>query len=266
MPWPHVAVLVPCTTVSMLRPHFTAAVPCAGLCMPWPHPRPQRRPGSAPVPCAAAAMPRPHFTAVAPCAAVSILWPASSTNQWPQFPLCRTPSHSAPPRHTLPRPVTLCPIPSHSAPPRHTLPHPCFPWGVVEEAGCIEEVGVVEEAGCIEEVGVVEEAGCIEEVGVVEEMGCIEEVGVVEEVWLYSDEARKVAVIAFRGTEQVKWKDLATDLNLVPTSLNAERIDDDKGASLVERLVKSAFETADKLKVRVGGSMSHTHGLRAHSS
>jgi len=72
------------------------------------------------------------------------------------------------------------------------------------------------------------------------------------QVWLYSDEARKVAVIAFRGTEQVKWKDLATDLNLVPTSLNAERIDDDKGASLVERLVKSAFETADKLKVHSG--------------
>ncbi len=29
--------------------------------------------------------------------------------------------------------------------------------------------------------------------------------------------------MAFRGTEQVKWKDFITDLNVVPTSFNVER-------------------------------------------
>jgi hypothetical protein len=34
-----------------------------------------------------------------------------------------------------------------------------------------------------------------------------------------SRELREV-VVAFRGTEQVKWKDLASDINLIPTSLD----------------------------------------------
>jgi hypothetical protein len=30
-------------------------------------------------------------------------------------------------------------------------------------------------------------------------------------------------VVAFRGTEQVKWKDIVSDLNLIPTALDEER-------------------------------------------
>jgi predicted lipase len=71
-------------------------------------------------------------------------------------------------------------------------------------------------------------------------------------VWLYKDAEKKQAVIAFRGTEQVKWKDLLTDLNLTPTSLNPERIDDDVGLPLLMRLAKSAMETEEKMKVHGG--------------
>lgn len=52
------------------------------------------------------------------------------------------------------------------------------------------------------------------------------------------------------GTEQVSWKDLATDVNLIPTSLNPERIDDDQNSPLVARLVKAALQT-DKDKMMV---------------
>ena len=36
---------------------------------------------------------------------------------------------------------------------------------------------------------------------------------------------------------QVKWKDLLTDLNLVPSSLNVERLEEDSG---LQRLIKAA--------------------------
>lgn len=36
-------------------------------------------------------------------------------------------------------------------------------------------------------------------------------------------EAKEV-VLAFRGTEQVKWKDIATDVSLVPSGYNVERV------------------------------------------
>ncbi|KAI3823027.1 hypothetical protein L1987_10630 [Smallanthus sonchifolius] len=44
-------------------------------------------------------------------------------------------------------------------------------------------------------------------------------------IWL--DSARNRLVVAFRGTEQVKWKDLRTDLMLVLAGLNPERIGGD---------------------------------------
>lgn len=48
-----------------------------------------------------------------------------------------------------------------------------------------------------------------------------------------------IAVISFRGTEQVKWKDLATDLNLTPTSLNTERVNDDAALPAPLRILKA---------------------------
>lgn len=47
------------------------------------------------------------------------------------------------------------------------------------------------------------------------------------QVALWRDSARKRLVVAFRGTEQARWKDLMTDLMLVPAGLNPERIGGD---------------------------------------
>ncbi|KAJ0549020.1 putative feruloyl esterase [Helianthus annuus] len=47
------------------------------------------------------------------------------------------------------------------------------------------------------------------------------------QVAIWRDSARNRLVVAFRGTEQVKWKDLRTDLMLVPAGLNPERIGGD---------------------------------------
>ncbi|CAN6476994.1 unnamed protein product [Victoria cruziana] len=44
------------------------------------------------------------------------------------------------------------------------------------------------------------------------------------QVAIWRDTMKKRLVIAFRGTEQAKWKDLQTDLMLVPVGLNPERI------------------------------------------
>lgn len=44
------------------------------------------------------------------------------------------------------------------------------------------------------------------------------------QAWLYWNPGARSACIAFRGTEQAKWKDILTDLSLVPASLNPERV------------------------------------------
>ncbi|BBG92611.1 triglyceride lipase [Prunus dulcis] len=47
------------------------------------------------------------------------------------------------------------------------------------------------------------------------------------QVAIWCDSSRKRLVIAFRGTEQARWKDLRTDLMLAPAGLNPERIGGD---------------------------------------
>ncbi|KAL5215430.1 hypothetical protein ABZP36_006831 [Zizania latifolia] len=47
------------------------------------------------------------------------------------------------------------------------------------------------------------------------------------QVAIWRDSSRRRLVIAFRGTEQSRWKDLRTDLMLVPAGLNPERLGDD---------------------------------------
>ncbi|KXZ45677.1 hypothetical protein GPECTOR_52g74 [Gonium pectorale] len=59
------------------------------------------------------------------------------------------------------------------------------------------------------------------------------------QVWVYRNVEAREAVIAFRGTEQVKWKDIATDLNLTPASLNPERLDDNAGLPFTARIFKA---------------------------
>ncbi|XP_039817929.1 phospholipase A1-Igamma1, chloroplastic-like isoform X3 [Panicum virgatum] len=47
------------------------------------------------------------------------------------------------------------------------------------------------------------------------------------QVAIWRDPSRRRLVVAFRGTEQSRWKDLRTDLMLVPAGLNPERLGGD---------------------------------------
>ena len=42
-------------------------------------------------------------------------------------------------------------------------------------------------------------------------------------MWLFRNVARRCLVVAFRGTEQVKWRDLLTDVLVAPSPFNPER-------------------------------------------
>ncbi|KAJ0034865.1 hypothetical protein Pint_25199 [Pistacia integerrima] len=69
------------------------------------------------------------------------------------------------------------------------------------------------------------------------------------QVAIWRDSERKRLVIAFRGTEQVKWKDLRTDLMLAPAGLNPERIG---GDFKQEVQVHSGFLSAyDSVRIRI---------------
>ncbi|KAK9931323.1 hypothetical protein M0R45_018601 [Rubus argutus] len=69
------------------------------------------------------------------------------------------------------------------------------------------------------------------------------------QVAIWRDSARKRLVIAFRGTEQVRWKDLRTDLMLAPAGLNPERIG---GDFKQEVQVHSGFLSAyDSVRIRI---------------
>lgn len=73
------------------------------------------------------------------------------------------------------------------------------------------------------------------------------------QVWLYRSVEAREAVIAFRGTEQIKWKDIATDLNLTPCSLNPERVDDNAGLPFTARILRAVSGTnQDQLMVHKG--------------
>ncbi|XP_071726488.1 uncharacterized protein [Rutidosis leptorrhynchoides] len=66
---------------------------------------------------------------------------------------------------------------------------------------------------------------------------------------IWRDSARKRLVVAFRGTEQIRWKDLRTDLMMVPAGLNPERI----GGDFKEEIqVHSGFLSAyDSVRTRI---------------
>ncbi|CAN8232287.1 unnamed protein product [Cochlearia groenlandica] len=69
------------------------------------------------------------------------------------------------------------------------------------------------------------------------------------QVAIWRDARRKRLIIAFRGTEQTKWKDLQTDLMLVPVGLNPERIG---GDFKQEVQVHSGFLNAyDSVRIRI---------------
>lgn len=64
--------------------------------------------------------------------------------------------------------------------------------------------------------------------------------------------SRRQAVVAFRGTEQSRWKDFATDLNLAPASLNAERVDSNEGLPFTLRVLRAVVGPADEVMVHKG--------------
>eukprot|EP00257_Ricinus_communis_P016048 XP_015574093.1 uncharacterized protein LOC8265687 isoform X2 [Ricinus communis] len=69
------------------------------------------------------------------------------------------------------------------------------------------------------------------------------------QVAIWRDSARKRLVVAFRGTEQSKWKDLRTDLMLAPAGLNPERLG---GDFKQEVQVHSGFLSAyDSVRIRI---------------
>ncbi|XP_042403408.1 uncharacterized protein LOC121992867 isoform X1 [Zingiber officinale] len=69
------------------------------------------------------------------------------------------------------------------------------------------------------------------------------------QVAIWRDSLRKRLVVAFRGTEQSKWKDLRTDLMLLPVGLNPERL---SGDFKQEVQVHSGFLSAyDSVKNRI---------------
>eukprot|EP00256_Glycine_max_P065284 XP_025979879.1 uncharacterized protein LOC100789825 isoform X2 [Glycine max] len=69
------------------------------------------------------------------------------------------------------------------------------------------------------------------------------------QVAIWRDSARRRLVVAFRGTEQTQWKDLRTDLMLVPAGLNPERIG---GDFKQEIQVHSGFLSAyDSVRTRI---------------
>ena len=56
------------------------------------------------------------------------------------------------------------------------------------------------------------------------------------QVWLLQNAAVQSLVIAFRGTEQVKWKDMVTDLSFQPAPFNPERVfERSNSASLIRQ-------------------------------
>ncbi|KAL0349073.1 UNVERIFIED_CONTAM: Lipase [Sesamum angustifolium] len=84
------------------------------------------------------------------------------------------------------------------------------------------------------------------------------------QVAIWRDLERKRLVIAFRGTEQSRWKDLRTDLMLVPAGLNPERIG---GDFKQEVQVHSGFLSAyDSVRTRLISLIKQAIGHRGDSS
>lgn len=64
------------------------------------------------------------------------------------------------------------------------------------------------------------------------------------QVALWRDMEQHRLVISFRGTEQVKWKDLHTDLNILPVGFNPERLGGDfKEEAMVHGGFLSAYDS-----------------------
>uniref|UniRef100_J3LZG6 C2 domain-containing protein n=1 Tax=Oryza brachyantha TaxID=4533 RepID=J3LZG6_ORYBR len=78
------------------------------------------------------------------------------------------------------------------------------------------------------------------------------------QVAIWRDSSRRRLVVAFRGTEQSRWKDLRTDLMLVPAGLNPERLG---GDFKQEIQVHSGFLSAyDSVRNRITALVKYAIG------
>lgn len=79
------------------------------------------------------------------------------------------------------------------------------------------------------------------------------------QVALWRDAQHRRVVVAFRGTEQVKWKDLRTDLMLLPVSFNPERVG---GEFKEEAMVHGGFLSAyDSVRNRLMSLVKASIGI-----
>lgn len=76
------------------------------------------------------------------------------------------------------------------------------------------------------------------------------------QVWVYWNRPARKCVVAFRGTEQTKWKDVLTDVSLVPTSLDPEGVNSGNNDTQTSSLAKGL----DALRA---GLEEQSSGLRA---
>ncbi|GMH18762.1 hypothetical protein Nepgr_020603 [Nepenthes gracilis] len=84
------------------------------------------------------------------------------------------------------------------------------------------------------------------------------------QVAIWRDSTRKRLVVAFRGTEQVRWKDLRTDLMLAPAGLNPERIG---GDFKQEVQVHSGFLSAyDSVRTRIMSLIQQAIGYKDYGA
>ncbi|KAL3695407.1 hypothetical protein R1sor_009483 [Riccia sorocarpa] len=82
---------------------------------------------------------------------------------------------------------------------------------------------------------------------------------------VWRDQRRKRLVVAFRGTEQTKWKDLLTDLSMLGIGFNPERVGD--GGTNEEVLVHGGFLTAyDSAKAKLLSIVRSAINLRENDT
>jgi hypothetical protein len=74
------------------------------------------------------------------------------------------------------------------------------------------------------------------------------------QAWLFRNAATRCAVVAFRGTEQAKWKDLLTDVRLRPSAFNPERVaaTPGLGAAVLTNVLDQVSRCQTALPGRIG--------------
>ncbi|CAM0903861.1 unnamed protein product [Alopecurus aequalis] len=83
------------------------------------------------------------------------------------------------------------------------------------------------------------------------------------QVAIWRDSSRRRLVVAFRGTEQTRWKDLVTDLMLAPAGLNPERLGGDfKQEVQVHSGFLSAYDSVrNRIMAHIKNAIGYMNGV-----